>query len=63
MFFLTEKQESIYLVDGELEPERRVQNKAHITKVMFLTAVARPRFDANGVCTFDSKIGMWPFVK
>jgi hypothetical protein len=63
MVFLTEKQQSIYLVDGELEPERSVHNKAHITKVMFLTAVARPRFDANGVCTFDGKIGMWPFVK
>jgi hypothetical protein len=30
---------------------------------MFLSAVARPRFDELGNCTFDGKIGMWPFVK
>jgi hypothetical protein len=30
---------------------------------MFLAAVARPRYDALGVCTFDGKIGIWPFVE
>ncbi len=30
---------------------------------MFLCALARPRFDDNGNCTFDEKIGMWPFVE
>jgi hypothetical protein len=30
---------------------------------MFLCALARPRFDDNGNCTFDGKIGMWPFVE
>ena len=31
---------------------------------MFLTAVARPRFDdATGACAFDGKIGTWPFVE
>jgi hypothetical protein len=30
---------------------------------MFLAAVARPRFDAEGVCTLDGKIGMFPFVE
>jgi hypothetical protein len=30
---------------------------------MFLAAVARPRFDDDGVCTFDGKIGIWPFVE
>jgi hypothetical protein len=62
-FFLTQKQLAIYLVQGEEEPERHVQNKSHIVKVMFLTAVARPRFDETGNCTFDGKIGMWPFVR
>jgi hypothetical protein len=46
-----------------VEPERSIQNKDQITKVMFRIAVARPRFDANGVCIFDGKIRMWPFVK
>jgi hypothetical protein len=30
---------------------------------MFLTAMARPRYDAEGNCTFDGKIGMWPFAE
>jgi hypothetical protein len=30
---------------------------------MFLAAVARPRFNAAGECTFDGKIGMWPFAE
>jgi len=29
---------------------------------MFLAAVARPRFDSNKNCTFNGKIGIWPFV-
>ncbi|KAE8771312.1 hypothetical protein D1007_56834 [Hordeum vulgare] len=31
-------------------------------KVMFLAAVARPRFDGNGTMTFDGKLGIWPFT-
>ena len=30
---------------------------------MFLAAVARPRFDKEGNCTFDGKIGLWPFAE
>jgi len=29
---------------------------------MFLAAVARPRFDANGTVIFDGKLGIWPFT-
>ena len=36
-----------------------VQSKGHITKVMFLTAVARPIFNSAGVCVWDGKVGMW----
>ena len=36
-----------------------VHSKAHITKVMFLTAVARPIFNSAGVCIWDGKVGMW----
>ncbi|EAZ12224.1 hypothetical protein OsJ_02110 [Oryza sativa Japonica Group] len=49
--------------DGEDEPVRLVQNKQAIDKVMFLAALARPRYDANGNCYFDGKLGIWPFVK
>ena len=31
--------------------------------LIFLAAVARPRYDPEGKCTFDGKIGMFPFVE
>ena len=30
---------------------------------MFLCAVARPRYNPAGQCTFNGQIGMWPFVE
>jgi hypothetical protein len=30
---------------------------------MFLAAMACPRYDAKGICTFDGKVGCWPFVE
>jgi hypothetical protein len=64
-FFLSESQLRIYVAaTGEEEvPTRACQNRNHIIKVMFLCAIARPRFNANGECVFDGKIGMWPFVE
>ena len=61
-FFMTEERLRIYLTEGEMGPIRRLRHKSHIQKVMSLCAVARPRLDALGNCTFDGKIGMWPFV-
>jgi hypothetical protein len=61
-FFLTEAQLNLYLVPGGAKPMRSTRHKSHILKVMFLMAVARPRFNAKGECTFDGKISIWPFV-
>ena len=36
-----------------------VQSKRYITKVMFLTAVARPIFAQDGTCIFNGKVGNW----
>ena len=44
-------------------PERFCANKHHLTKVMFLIAVTRPIYDAEGNCIFDGKIGIWPFAE
>ena len=33
-----------------------MQSKRHLPKDMMLTALARPRFDAEGNCVFDGKI-------
>jgi hypothetical protein len=62
-FFITESYLRLYLVPGEEKPDRQCLNKDHILKVMFLGAVARPRYDNNGICTFDGKIGLFPFIE
>jgi hypothetical protein len=62
-FFLTEADLFAYLVPGEAPPERSTRHKSHILKVMFLAAISRPRYNADGDCTFDGKLGIWPFVE
>ena len=62
-FFISETVLRCYVAGDETPPERLAQNKDHMIKVMFLCAIARPRFDGAGNCTFDGKIGMWPFVE
>ncbi|KAF0698312.1 Aste57867_11065 [Aphanomyces stellatus] len=53
----------VYLVPGE-EPKRRAcKFKRFLPKVMFLAVVAHPRFNIEGECEFDGKIGLWPIVK
>jgi transposase-like protein len=62
-FFISEENLHMYLVPGEKAPNRKCRHKSHVIKVMFLAALAKPRYDAAGKCTFDGKIGMWPFIK
>jgi DNA-binding Xre family transcriptional regulator len=63
-FFLMEAQLNLYLMLGEPVPERSVGHKSHILrKVMFLASIGRPRYNETGECTFDGKIGLWPFVE
>jgi len=58
-FFLCRDGESCVLVsDEENPPERHVKHKSHVTKVMFLCAMARPRRLHNR--WWDGKIGIWP---
>ena len=61
-FYRTKKNQIYYLAPGEEIPRRAVKSKNFIEKVMFLAVTARPRFE-NGVCTFDGKIGIFPFTK
>jgi len=62
-FYRTRKNMKYYLVNDEARPDRSVKSKNFIAKVMFLAVVTRPRFDENGHCTFDGKLGGFPFVK
>ncbi|XP_020200317.1 uncharacterized protein [Aegilops tauschii subsp. strangulata] len=61
-FYRTQKNQKFYLGLNEEDPKRTTQNKNYIEKVMFLAAVARPRYDDDGNMTFDGKIGIWPFT-
>jgi hypothetical protein len=61
-FDMTKRNRTYYLLPEEEDPLRTVQNKNSIGKVMFLTAVAKPRHDEQRNVTFDGKVGIWAFV-
>ena len=61
-FFLGQATNKVYLAPGEEDPYRAWKSKRFIPKVMFLSAVARPRWDTTRNCLFDGKLGIWPFV-
>ncbi|XP_059281343.1 uncharacterized protein LOC132035041 [Lycium ferocissimum] len=63
-FLLTKKSAKFYLLPEEEEPNpyRSCKSNNYITKVMFKSAVARPRFDEDGVELFSGIIGTFPFI-
>lgn len=61
-FYMTKINENFYLLPDESPPDRTTKSKRFITKVMFLAAVARPRYDHHRKQVFDGKIGIWPFI-
>ena len=62
-FYMTKKSANYYLLENEDEPYRTCKNKNFIGKVMFLVAVARPRFDDDDKEIFSGKIGVFPLVQ
>lgn len=61
-FYMTKVKTNYYLVPEETAPLRHCKSKRFIVKVMFLAAVARPRYDPHRKTMFDGKIGIWPIV-
>ena len=59
-FFLSWQRERYLLLLEEKNPKRCIKSKLHITKVMFLCAVARPRFNTSANSWWDGKLGIWP---
>ncbi|XP_076900093.1 uncharacterized protein LOC143554124 [Bidens hawaiensis] len=55
-FYMSKPSKRYYLVPNEDEPLRTCKSKKFITKVMFLAAVARPRYDASGNEVLSGKI-------
>ena len=58
-FFLTREKER-YLLHQDKKTKCCVKHKLHITKVMFLRAVARPRFSPCSNSWWDGRLGIWP---
>ncbi|WOG86286.1 hypothetical protein DCAR_0205487 [Daucus carota subsp. sativus] len=61
-FYLSKKSQRVYLEKNEKGKYRAAKSSKFIPKVMFTAAVARPRFNANNECTFDGKLGIFPFT-
>ncbi|GMF64654.1 unnamed protein product [Phytophthora lilii] len=61
-FYLKKDKQRFYLGEFEEDPYISVKNKNYIVKVMFLVAVARPRWVAKSHRIWDGKIGLWPFA-
>ena len=59
-FFLTREKERYLLHQDKKNPKHCVKHKSHITKVMFLCAVARPRLYPCSNSWWDGKLGSWP---
>ena len=59
-FSLTQKKERYLLLPEENNPKCCVKHKSHITKVMFLCAVACPRFNPSANSWWEGKLGIWP---
>ena len=62
-FYLTKDGQRFIIAVDEEEPYRHVQHKSFLTKIIFLCAVARPRYNTNKNAWFDRKIGIWPIGK
>ena len=62
-FYLTKDGQCFIIAADKEEPYRHVQHKFFLTKIMFLCAVARPRYNTNKNAWFDGKIGIWPIGK
>ena len=62
-FYLTKDGQCFIIAADKEEPYRHVQHKSFLMKIMFLCAVARPRYNMDKNTWFDGKIGIWPIGK
>lgn len=47
LFNICKERQTYYLYEGEDEPHQGILHRSHITKIMFLVSVARPRRDIS----------------
>ena len=58
-FYLMKDGQRFIIGADEEEPYRHVRHRSFLTKIMFLCAVAMPRYDTRKNTWFDGKIGIW----
>ena len=58
--FLSWQKKRYLLLLEEKNPKQCVKTKSHITKVMFLCAIAHPHFNPSANSWWDGKLGIWP---
>ena len=56
-FFLSWQKERYLLLPEEKNPKRCMKSKSHITKVMFLCAIAHPHFNPCANSWWDENLG------
>nr|XP_022900902.1 uncharacterized protein LOC111413988 [Onthophagus taurus] len=59
-FYITKTKTNCYLLPEEETPHRTCKSKRFLTKIMFLAAVARPRYDYNKKSEFKVIEEKWP---
>ena len=59
-FFLTWEKERYLLPPEEKYPKCCIKHKSHITKVMFLCAIACHQFNPSANSWWDGKLEIWP---
>ena len=62
-FYMFKLNKRLYLHPAGKPLPRKCVNKRHRKKVMFLAAVARPRYNYRRHCWFDGLIGIWYFAE
>ena len=58
--YLMRDRQQFLLADEEIPPQCCVCHKGHITKIMFLCAVAQPSYDTSLKTWWDGKLSIWP---
>jgi hypothetical protein len=61
-FYCTSLKRTTILAEGEPVPKgHTTRHKCHIPKLMYICAIARPRYIISTGEWWDGKIGLWPF--
>ena len=61
-FYMMKTKQNYYLLPEEQEPDRKCKSKRYIQKIMFMAAVAQPRWIVLKKQWFNGLIGIWAYI-